>query len=77
MPHPKYSRRAPCPKPVVSIHEHMAWYGDEGGFRPNRETEPTHERAGSANKIEVMRQRVERGECLFSDDDSEMDPEEA
>lgn len=68
-------RRGICPHPIWSIHEHVAWYGDEGGFDTHHVDEMTYTRPGSMQKVEIMRKRVERGEPLFHEDDGPVDLE--
>ena len=63
----------PCPHPIWSIHEHLSWYRDEGGYTTHRDGQQTYARAGSMQKVEVMRERVDNGEPLFVDGDGEVD----
>jgi len=62
----KWARQEPCPYEIVSIHDHLSWHRDAGGFNTTGAPEPTHAPAGSIQKIEIMRERVSRGEDLFS-----------
>ena len=55
----------------------FAWqkrYGDSFSYEPIEATKPTDAKPGSAEKIEAMRQRLERGESLWHDDDMELQP---
>ena len=40
---------------------------------PHRDGQQTYARAGSMQKVEVMRERVDNGEPLFVDGDGEVD----
>lgn len=61
--------RGPCPNPIWSIHQQIAWYGDEGEFRPVLTPSTVTFRQGTTAKIEAMRKRAERGEDLFCEGD--------
>lgn len=63
-------RRDPCPNPIWSIHQHLAWYGDEGGFSPVLTPDPVTCRQGTVAKVAEMRRRAERGEDLHVEGDA-------
>ena len=69
----KTKRNAKRPRPtlasVLSIHEHISWYGDERGYIPPCVGEPTSEQPGSAEKLKVLRRRADRGEALWNEAD--------
>ena len=69
----KTRRRSQCPDEITSIHEHVEWYGDEGGFHPHGVDEPTEECPGTQRKLEVLRERVDRGQGLWQPEDIKPD----
>ena len=52
-----------------NVFEFIMVYGDESRFRPKLPAKPTKHRPGSAEKVEVLRRRVEAGESLWHPDD--------
>ncbi len=54
-----------------TVHSDLATLFHDEDFIPRPAAERTASRPGSAEKIEVMRLRVELGQCLYHRDDDE------
>lgn len=57
-------------QPPRTVFSDLATVQHDEDFAPIPASEPTDALCGSRAKIEVMRQRVERGECLFHRNDN-------
>lgn len=54
----------------MNVFEAIIKVGHDEDYSPTcLDFEPTHEPPGTANKIDVLRQRVENGQPLWHDDD--------
>ena len=60
-----------CREPGISIHQWIRYEGCEGGYHPWGLDDPCPHRPGSAEKVETMRRRVERGLEIWHDDDKD------
>ena len=63
----------PCPDCGAIIHRYCAScnLSKSAGPEIEKTPEPTKHLPGSASKLDVLRQRVERGESLFHEDDND------
>ena len=63
MQHLEYCERFNCMSQCKNVFEAILRYGHDEDFMPNRDENfiPTDAPAGSADKIEVLRRRVELG----------------
>ena len=52
-----------------NVFEQIVKHGNDAGWEPPRESEPTNALPGSEEKIEVMAERLRRGETLLHPDD--------
>lgn len=53
----------------MNVFETIKTYGHDDDFEPTESSEPTKAMPGTEEKIEVLRQRVENGQEVFSERD--------
>lgn len=69
----KARKRKQTVESVHSVHQHIVFHGDDGGYFPPCVAGSTNEVPGSLEKLEVLRRRVERGEHLWVAEDVDPD----
>lgn len=57
---------------VGNVYDRIVLFGHDEDFVPWRVPKPTKARPGSPGKVEVLRERVLRGEPLFHEDDEQV-----
>lgn len=57
---------------IGNVYDRILLFGHDEDFVPWRQSTPTDARPGSPEKIEVLRQRVLRGEPLFHPRDAQV-----
>lgn len=53
----------------LTLHDAIIIYGSDVGFEPSVNAVPTDAPPGSPEKLEILRERISRGETLFTGGD--------
>ncbi len=57
-------------QPLDTCQQHLLLLGHDMDFEPSKMPEPTQWAPRTEEKVQVLRERLERGECLFHPEDA-------